>query len=90
VGSIGSPDTLTILFGRAGAAAGVYHISPGGRDEQRLITDPFAFGVPSPNWSHDGTQIAYQILTGIGITDASGANAVTVPNTSFVADFDLK
>jgi hypothetical protein len=85
-----SPDGQTIVFGRAGVAGGVYRINPDGSGEKRLIFDPFAFGVSSPNWSRDGQQLAYQTLFGLKITDANGANAVTVPNTNFIADFDLQ
>ncbi len=55
-----------------------------------MISDPFVFNVASPNWSHDGQQLAYQTLFGLKITDANGKNAVTVPGTPFIADFDLK
>lgn len=85
-----SPDGQKIAFGRGGATAGVYSINPNGSSEKKLISDPFVYGVPSPSWSDDGKQLVYQTLFGLKITDASGANAVTVPNTNFLADFDLK
>ena len=85
-----SPDGQKIIFGREGISGGVFSINPDGSDEKRLIFDPFFFGVPSPNWSHDGQQVIYQTLFGLKLTNASGANAVTVPNTNFIADFDLK
>ena len=85
-----SPNGLSIVFGREGVQGGVYSIKPDGSGEKRLIFDSFTFGVSSPNWSRDGQQLAYQTLFGLKITDANGANAVTVPNTNFMADFDLR
>ncbi len=85
-----TPNGQTIVFGRAGVAGGVYRINPDGSGETRLLFDPFALGVASPNWSHDGQQLAYQSLFGLKITNANGANAATVPNTNFVTDFDLR
>ncbi len=85
-----SPNGQKIVFGREGISGGVFSINPDGSGETPLIFDPFFFGTPSPNWSHDGQQLAYQTLFGLKITNASGTNAVTVPNTNFIADFDLK
>ena len=85
-----SPNGQKIVFGRAGIAAGIYSINPDGSGETRLITDPFTSGVPAPNWSRDGQQLAYGSLFGLKITNANGSGALTVANTQFVTDFDLK
>lgn len=84
------PDGTTILFGRDNTALpGLFTVSPGGGTETRLVNDPFLQG-GYPDWSRDGQQIAYPTLLGIKITNAAGGNGVTVPNTLFIADFDLK
>ena len=58
-----SPNGQKIVFGREGISGGLLSINPDGSGEKRLILDPFAFGVPSPSWSRDGQQLAYQTPT---------------------------
>jgi TolB protein len=84
-----SPNGQTIVFQRGGFSPGIYTIKPDGSGEARLLLDPF--GVTAPNWSQDGQQLAYSSLFGFKITNANGANAVTVPNTApGFNDFDFR
>ena len=49
------------------------------------------FGGINPAWSHDGQQIAYASPIGnITVANADGSNAVAVPNTMSITDFDFK
>jgi len=85
-----SADGLKIAFGRENIlAGGIFTIKPDGSGETRLISDSFATE-GTPNWSLDGRQLAYPTLFGIKIADADGKNPITVPNTQFISDFDLK
>jgi Tol biopolymer transport system component len=86
-----TPNAQKILFARDNSFnGGIFTINPDGSGEMRIIFDSFFTGPLTANWSLDGQQIAYPTLFGIKITNASGGNAVTVPNTQFVTDFDLK
>ena len=84
-----SPNGQKIIFTRSGTASGgVLLINPDGSGEARLVNDPF--GTNAPSWSADGQQLAYSSTFGIKITNASGMNAITVPGTNFLTDFDFR
>jgi hypothetical protein len=84
-----SPDGQKIVFERANSfSGGIMSIKPDGSGETRLVFD--SFGTSAPSWSHDGQSLAYSSLLGLKITNASGGNAVTVPNSQFGADFDFR
>lgn len=85
-----SPNGAKILFSSkpTGQGENLYLMNPDGSGVTRL-TNEF-FGAASPAWGRDGAKLAYTTLLGIKVANPDGSAAVTVPNTSFIQEFDFR
>ena len=70
-----SPKVMNgrIAFATEGAHSQIYSVNPDGSDERQLTHVAAGVQVDNPDWSPDGTQIAYQ-------SDASGNSDLWVMN----------